>query len=94
VDGASWISGTTGTSSFEEIDDLREGLSTLIFLENCYYHAQCSNPKSAVFLLNFRTVPSLTFVHKFPISLCPFLTFFPFSNRKIGKFGKTGNITR
>jgi hypothetical protein len=24
-------------------------------------------------LLNFRTVPSLTFVHKFPISLCPFL---------------------
>ncbi len=24
-------------------------------------------------MLNFRTVPSLTFVHKFPISLCQFL---------------------
>jgi hypothetical protein len=56
-----------------------EGLSTLIFLENCYYHAQWSNQNSAVFLLNFRTVPSLTFIHKFPISLCPFLTLIPFS---------------
>jgi hypothetical protein len=29
VDGASWISGTTGTSSFEEIDDLRLMVSSV-----------------------------------------------------------------
>jgi hypothetical protein len=64
-----------------------EGLSTLIFLENCYYHAQWSNQKSAVFLLNFRTVPSLTFVHKFPISLCPFLIL-PLFHKKNWKIWK------
>ncbi len=68
-----------------------KGLSTLILLENCYYHAQWSNQKSVVFLLKFRTIPSLTFVHKFPISLCPFLIlslFLPFSPFPFEKLGK------